>query len=132
MRRAALAVVFSDPQIAQVGTHFKDLPDSGIVIGEVDFSDQGRSRIMLKNRGKLRVYADQRSGRFLGAEMAGPGIEHIAHLLSWAVQQQLTVPAMLEMPFYHPVVEEGLRTALRQAASQLDTASQPPLAVKSA
>ncbi|GAB2904598.1 dihydrolipoyl dehydrogenase [Paralcaligenes sp. KSB-10] len=132
LRRAPLAVVFSDPQIAQVGTHFKDLPDSGAVIGEVDFSDQGRSRIMLKNRGKLRVYADRRSGRFLGAEMAGPGIEHIAHLLSWAVQQQLTVPAMLEMPFYHPVVEEGLRTALRQAASQLDTASQPSLAVKSA
>jgi dihydrolipoamide dehydrogenase len=26
---------------------------------------------------------------------------------------------MLEMPFYHPVVEEGLRTALRDAAARL-------------
>jgi dihydrolipoamide dehydrogenase len=25
----------------------------------------------------------------------------------------MTVAEMLEMPFYHPVVEEGLRTALR-------------------
>src|SRR3546814_7124426 len=71
---------------------------------------------MLKNRGKLRVYVHKDGGRFLGAEMAGPGMEHIAHLLAWAVQQELTVTQMLEMPFYHPVVEEGLRTALREAA----------------
>ena len=40
-------------------------------------------------------------------------MEHIAHLLAWAAQQRMTVPAMLDMPFYHPVIEEGLRTALR-------------------
>jgi dihydrolipoamide dehydrogenase len=28
---------------------------------------------------------------------------------------------MLEMPFYHPVVEEGLRTALRDAAAALQS-----------
>lgn len=31
----------------------------------------------------------------------------------------LTVDAMLDMPFYHPVVEEGLRTALRNAVARL-------------
>ena len=71
---------------------------------------------MLKNRGMLHVYADIVTGRFLGAEMVGPGAEHIGHLLAWAVQQELTVARMLEMPFYHPVIEEGLRTALRDAA----------------
>jgi dihydrolipoamide dehydrogenase len=131
-RRAPLSIVFTDPQIAQVGVHFKGLPTSGVVFGEVDFANQWRSRVMLKNRGKLRVYADQYNGRFLGAEMAGPSIEHIAHLLSWAVQQEMTVSKMLEMPFYHPVVEEGLRTALRQAASQLTLAREPLQRVKSA
>jgi len=28
---------------------------------------------------------------------------------------------MLDMPFYHPVVEEGVRTALRDLAHQLKT-----------
>ncbi|NYT60922.1 dihydrolipoyl dehydrogenase [Alcaligenaceae bacterium] len=121
-RRAPMSVVFTDPQLAQAGMHFKDLPHQGVVIGEVDFSGQGRSRVMLKNYGKLRVYANQADGRFLGAEMAGPAMEHIAHLLAWAVQQKLTVAAMLEMPFYHPVVEEGLRTALRHAAKELAAA----------
>ncbi len=118
-RRAPMAVVFSDPQLAQAGMRFKGLPSQGVVVGEVDFEGQGRSRVMLKNRGKLRVYASQGDGRFLGAEMAGPAMEHIAHLLAWAVQQKLTIGAMLEMPFYHPVVEEGLRTALRHAAQGL-------------
>ena len=36
--------------------------------------------------------------------------------MAWALQQKLTVFEMLRMPFYHPVVEEGLRTALRDAA----------------
>lgn len=119
LRRAGLAVVFSDPQIALVGTPHARLEPGSFVTGEVDFSDQGRSRVMLKNRGMLHVYADIESGRFLGAEMIGPSAEHIGHLLAWAVQQGLTVARMLEMPFYHPVVEEGLRTALRDAQARL-------------
>jgi dihydrolipoamide dehydrogenase len=35
---------------------------------------------------------------------------------------KLTVDAMVEMPFYHPVVEEGLRTALRDAVGVLKVA----------
>lgn len=121
-RRAPMAVVFSDPQVAAVGVRFRDLPQQGVAVGEVDFSGQGRSRIMLKNRGRLRVYAGHADGRLLGAEMAGPAMEHIAHLLAWAIQKKLTIPEMLAMPFYHPVVEEGLRTALRHAAMELKAA----------
>ena len=74
---------------------------------------------MLRNRGHLRVYAEPATGRFLGAEMAGPDAEHIGHLLAWALQNRMTVAQMLEMPFYHPVVEEGLRTALRELAANV-------------
>jgi dihydrolipoamide dehydrogenase len=35
------------------------------------------------------------------------------------VQSRLTVDQMLEMPFYHPVVEEGVRTALRDLCTNL-------------
>jgi len=30
----------------------------------------------------------------------------------------MTIRQMLDMPFYHPVIEEGLRTALQNAAKQ--------------
>ncbi|GHD62637.1 dihydrolipoyl dehydrogenase [Jeongeupia chitinilytica] len=117
LRRAPIGVVFSDPQIAMVGTRFADLEPGSFVTGEVSFENQGRSRVMLKNRGLMHVYADKATGRFLGAEWIGPRAENIAHTLAWAVQMGLTVEQMLEMPFYHPVVEEGVRTALRDVAA---------------
>jgi dihydrolipoamide dehydrogenase len=51
--------------------------------------------------------------------MFGPRVEHMAHLLAWSVQQGMTVQEILRMPFYHPVVEEGLRTGLRELAKGL-------------
>ncbi len=119
LRRSALAITFSDPQIATVGRTFASLASLPVAVGEVSFEDQGRSRIMLQNRGLLRVYATRE--RFLGAEMVGPRAEHLGHLLAWAHQQQMTIAQMLSMPFYHPVVEEGLRTALRDVAAKLGT-----------
>ncbi|HYC36371.1 MAG TPA: dihydrolipoyl dehydrogenase [Usitatibacter sp.] len=118
-RRAPLGIVFTDPQIAIVGGGFAGLKAHALVAGEVSFEDQGRSRVMLRNKGHLRVYADPESGRFLGAEMVGPDAEHIGHLLAWALQAGMTIEQMLAMPFYHPVVEEGLRTALRDVAAKI-------------
>lgn len=124
-RRSPLAVVFTDPQIAMVGSRFADLDADGYAVGEVDFAGQGRSRVILKNRGLLRVYAAWGTGKFLGAEMVGPAAEHLAHLLAWSHQQGLTVNQMLEMPFYHPVIEEGLRSALRDASHAVKTGPAP-------
>ena len=123
-RSSPLAVVFSDPQVAMVGSSYRELANQEIVIGEVSFEDQGRSRVMLKNKGLLRIYADADTGCFLGAEMFGPRAEHLGHLLAWAHQTGMSVAQMLEMPFYHPVVEEGLRTALRDADAALRQRTQ--------
>jgi dihydrolipoamide dehydrogenase len=124
-RRSPLSVVFSDPQVAMVGSTFKSLNPDCYSIGEVSFHNQGRSRVMLVNKGKLRVYGERGTGRFLGAEMAGPSAEHLGHLLAWCHQKKMTVSEMLDMPFYHPVIEEGLRTALRNLNHELHKAPEP-------
>ena len=118
-RSSPMTVVFTDPQMAVVGKTWKDLQGRDYVMGSVSFEGQGRSRVMLQNRGRLHLYAEPGSGRLLGMEAVGPRVEHLAHLVAWSHQQQLTVQQMLSMPFYHPVVEEGLRTALRSARDQL-------------
>jgi dihydrolipoamide dehydrogenase len=122
LRRAALTAAFTEPNIVTLGAGYKDLCAPGkpkFAIGQVSFENQGRSRVMLQNRGMLRVYGEYGTGRFLGAEMIAPRGEHLGHLLAWAVQSRMTVEQMLEMPFYHPVVEEGVRTALRDLATEL-------------
>lgn len=128
-RRVGLAVTFTDPQMAVAGASHAELLASGhdFEVAELDFSDQGRSRVMRRNRGLLRVYGEHHSGLFLGAEMIAPDGEHLAHLLAWAVHAKLTVPQMLDAPFYHPVVEEGVRTALRILQRQLRM-GPPPIA----
>lgn len=126
-RRTPLAVVFSDPQIALAGASHAELMAAGIAFetGRVSFDDQGRSRVMGRNQGDLHVYGEIGTGRFLGAEMLGPAAEHIGHLLAWSVQRGDTVQQMLDSPFYHPVVEEGLRTALRQLQRALHIGPPP-------
>jgi dihydrolipoamide dehydrogenase len=54
------------------------------------------------------------------SEMIAPDGEHLAHLLALVIQQNMTVFDFLQMPFYHPTVEEGLRTALRGMVSQVN------------
>jgi dihydrolipoamide dehydrogenase len=119
VRRTPLAIVFSEPGIAVAGRSFDTLDSARIVIGEVDFSHQGRARAGQRNHGLLRIYADAQNGRLLGSEMCSPAAEHMAHLLALAIDRSLTVHDLLGMPFYHPVLEEGLRTALRNAAKHL-------------
>ena len=126
-RRVPLAIVFTDPGIAVVGQSYAELDQNETVIGEVDFSSQARARMAEINHGLLRVYAERSSGRLLGAEMCAPQGEHLAHLLALAVQRKLAVRELLRMPFYHPVLEEGLRTALRDAADKLGGADVPDL-----
>ena len=125
-RRTPLAIVFCDPQVAMVGKRLADLDSAHTVTGTVRFTNQGRARAAQRNRGALHVYADRATGRLQGAEMCAPEAEHLAHLLALAVQQKLTVHDLLGMPFYHPVLEEGLRTALRDAARQLADAANAP------
>jgi len=126
-RRAPLAVVFSDPQITIAGASHAELGAAGadFATGAASFEDQGRSRVMGRNVGALHVYGERGSGRFLGAEMLGPAAEHIGHLLAWSVQRGDTVQQMLDCPFYHPVVEEGLRGALRQLNRALGMGPPP-------
>lgn len=122
-RRTSLAVVFSEPQIALAGESLAQikarLGEEGVVVGSMDFSKQGRARVMQQNQGMMNVYACKKTGRLLGTEIFGPRAEHLVHLLAWSIQQKLTIKAILALPFYHPVLEEGIRTALRSAAAQL-------------
>ncbi|MFN2330149.1 MAG: dihydrolipoyl dehydrogenase [Chromatocurvus sp.] len=122
-RQVPLSVVFTNPQIASVGLQVGRMSDAereGYAVGTVSFEDQGRSKVIGKNRGLLKLYAKRGSGVFVGAEMFGPAAEHIGHLLAWAAQSGMTVSAMLAMPFYHPVIEEGVRTALRDLNVRLN------------
>ena len=118
-RRTPLAIAFTEPQVALIGKRHAELAPDSTTIGQVSFARQGRATVMDRAGGILRVYGDTESCTVVGAELFGPRAEHMAHLLAWIVQEQIPVTRVLEMPVYHPVLEEGMRTALRDLARKL-------------
>lgn len=119
VRRTPLAIAFCHPQLATAGERYADLDPDDICVGELDFSGQGRAMVTGRAEGLVRLYARKSDCVLVGMEMLGPEAEHLAHLMAWTISCGLPVQRILEQPFYHPVLEEGLRTALRDLAKQL-------------
>lgn len=118
-RTVPLAIAFTQPAFATIGESLADRDPAQTVTGEVAFAKQGRSRVMAQDVGLARIYADRASARIVGAQVLGHEAEHLAHLLAWMVQLRLTVDEAVALPYYHPVVAEGLRTALKRLRSEL-------------
>ena len=127
VRRTPLSIVFCDPTIARVGRRWDAGAQDRVVVGEAHFGDQGRARMMLRNVGLLRLCASREDGTLLGGELFAPAGEHLAHWLALAIHRRSTVFDLLRAPFYHPTVEEGLRTALVELAKQLPNDGAFPL-----
>lgn len=124
VRRTPLSITFTDPNIAICGMPYSEIKKRDHIVGEVDFEGQGRALVAAKNTGLMRLYAEPEHGRLLGAQMIAPAAEHMAHLISWAIQKKMTAAEMLAMPYYHPVLEEGLRTAVRSLKSQVKQSAE--------
>ena len=119
--RTSFSVTFTDPQVMMVGKTYADLKEGEYAIGAVDYTNQGRSRIMLKNKGLLHMYFSAYGSRMLlGAEMCGPDAEYFGAWFATFINRAMTVDDILEEPFYHPTIFESVRTACRDAKKSLD------------
>jgi dihydrolipoamide dehydrogenase len=119
-RKVPLSIVFTSPNIAFVGKAYKEIKEEeNVITGSYDFSKQSRAMLMNINAGLAHLYVQKSDGKLLGAQMAIPQGEHLAHHLAWAIEQDLTVYEMLALPFYHPTLEEGLYSLLLNCVKKL-------------
>ncbi|KQM56265.1 dihydrolipoamide dehydrogenase [Sphingomonas sp. Leaf208] len=123
-RTVPFAITFTHPNVAVIGKIAKD-DDADTVIGTASYDDQGRAKVEACNAGLVRFYADRRDGRLTGATMAGPAVEHSAHLIAWAIQSGWTATEVLDLPIYHPTFEEGMKGALRSICSEVHSPTPP-------
>ncbi|MDY0291894.1 MAG: dihydrolipoyl dehydrogenase [Desulfuromonadaceae bacterium] len=119
-RIVPLGIFYTDPQMATVGAAYAELNQDEIVIGKVSMGKGPRQAIYNDARGMLQIYANKADGRILGAEIFGRGAEHMGHTLALAIEYKATVDGMLQMPFYHPCLEEVIKDALYAAKKQLN------------
>jgi len=119
-RKPLIAINFCEPNICHVGLRWSELDHDQVAVGEVQLAPVGRALIMGMNKGIIRVYAEKESGKLLGAAMACVSGENLSHLLAWSIQQGLTVGDLIQMPYYHPVIEEALQAALNDLYQKVD------------
>ena len=125
-RKTSLAIAFTNPDVISVGARFDELNQDDILIGTASSQANGRSRVISDREGVLRLYANKHSGKLLGASMVGVRAEHVAQLLALAIERGETAHSLLQLAFYHPVVEEIVQAAAQDIARKIPEASGLP------
>ena len=114
-RSVSFSIMFTDPPLAVVGRRAGE----ELVAGDADYRQQGRARVDGHAKGIVRLFAEPGEGRLTGATLLCPGADHLGHLLAWSIESGATTKALLDRPYYHPTLEEGLRPALRAICQQI-------------
>lgn len=115
-----LSVVFTDPQVATIGWHERDLAAraAGYLRASYPFDDHGKSILMGARYGYVKVLADTRDGRILGAEIVGKDAGELIHCFTAPLAMRATVHDMLRAPWYHPTLSEIVTYPLEEIAEK--------------
>ena len=115
-----MSVVFTDPQVAQVGPSKQQLDDLGAKYLSADypFDDHGKSMLMNAKYGYVEVYCDL-SGKILGAQCVGKDAGELIHSMAVAASLKATVHDLLKVQWYHPTLSEIWTYPLEDLADAL-------------
>lgn len=124
--RLVLNVVFTDPQLATIGFLEKDLVAAGkpFVSAHYPFNDHGKSILMEANYGYVKVLAEPRRGRLLGAEIVGKDAGELIHCFSGPLSMRATAAELLKAPWYHPTLAEIITYPLEEIAETIASAQK--------
>jgi len=116
-----LNVVFTDPQLATIGLLENKLREKGTAYlsASYPFNDHGKSILMDANYGYVKVIAEPKRGRILGAEIVGKDAGELIHCFSGPLAMRATVFDLLKAPWYHPTLAEIITYPLEEIAGQI-------------
>ncbi len=120
-----LNVVFTDPQLATIGRLERELDDAGTpyLVASYPFNDHGKSILMDANYGYVKVIAEPKRGRILGAEIVGKDAGELIHAFSGPLAMRATVFDLLRAPWYHPTLAEIVTYPLEEIAEKIPARS---------
>jgi pyruvate/2-oxoglutarate dehydrogenase complex dihydrolipoamide dehydrogenase (E3) component len=72
--------------------------------------------------GYVKVIAEPRRGRILGAEIVGPDAGELIHCFSGPLAMRATVFDLLRAPWYHPTLSEIITYPLEEIAGRVSSA----------
>ena len=106
-------VVYTYPEVASVGRTEEELKAAGVdyKVGKFPFSANSRARINHEAEGLVKVLADARTDRILGAHMVGPDVGEMVG--EWCVAMEFLAASedVARTCHPHPTRSEALRQA---------------------
>ena len=116
-----LNVVFTDPQLATIGLLESELDEKNIkyLVASYPFNDHGKSILMDANYGYVKVIAEPKRGRILGAEIVGKDAGELIHAFSGPLAMKATIFDLLRAPWYHPTLAEIITYPLEEIAEKI-------------
>ncbi len=106
-------VVYTYPEVATVGRTEEELKAAGVEykVGKFPFSANSRARINHEAEGFVKVLADARTDRILGAHMVGPDVGEMVG--EWCVAMEFVAASedVARTCHPHPTRSEALRQA---------------------
>ena len=106
-------VVYTRPELAEVGMNSETAKEQGIEIKQAQhsFAGIGRALIQNQNQGIVKVYSEQ-DGPIIGASVCGPAAGEMIHELMYMVGWEALPSEASEFIHAHPTLSEAIGESL--------------------
>lgn len=114
------AVVYTDPELATVGMTEAEAEENGfdVITGRFSFGASGRAATMNKNKGFIKVVAEQESEALLGVQMVGPHVSELTGEATFALEMGAVLSDIVMTVHAHPTLSEAFKEACEDALGQ--------------
>lgn len=106
-------VVYTMPEVAAVGQTEEELKDAGIAYtaGKFPFTANGRAKAMGRSDGFVKILADAKTDRVLGAHMVGAGVGEMIHEVAVLMEFGGSAEDLARTCHAHPTLSEAVKEA---------------------
>jgi dihydrolipoamide dehydrogenase len=113
-------VVYTWPELASVGITEEEANEKGIelAIGTFPFLANGRAKAMGERDGQVKILADARTDRILGAHILGPRASDLIAELATAMEMGASAEDVARSVHAHPTLPEAVKEAALAVAGR--------------
>ncbi len=106
-------VIYTHPEVANVGKTEEDLKTEGRAykVGKFSFMGNGRAKANFAGDGFVKILADKATDRILGAHIIGPAAGDLIHELCVAMEFGAAAEDLARTCHAHPTYSEAVREA---------------------
>jgi dihydrolipoamide dehydrogenase len=107
------SVVYTSPEVASVGRTEEELKKAGVEYkaGKFPFTANGRARAMLRTDGFVKILADKKTDKLLGAHIVGFGAGEMIHEATVLMEFGGAAEDLARTCHAHPTMSEAVKEA---------------------